>query len=280
MGGGNVSLTWAVILGVVQGLTEFLPVSSSGHLVIVQGLAGVKMPGISFEVAVHLGTLLAVLIALWPDVKTLLGGLTAPAPPGPRHPSRRGSGRRLLAMMVVAFLPTGVIGLAGKDLFERLFDSPRAAAWALLVTGTILAVTPSLLGGRTRLLEVKGRQALLVGTAQGLAIVPGLSRSGLTIAAGLAAGLEPDAAARFSFLLSVPAILGAAAVDSLDLLGSGALPVPAAPLLLGAFTATLTGIVSVRWMLSLVRRGRLRPFAYYCWALGILTLALTYLRPL
>jgi len=275
-----VSLTWAAILGIVQGLTEFLPVSSSGHLVIVQGLAGVKMPGISFEVAVHLGTLLAVLIALWPDVRALMGGLAAHAPPGKRRLARRGSERQLLAMMVVALVPTGVIGVAGKDFFERLFASPRAAAWALIVTGAILAVTPSLLGGNTRLLEVRGRQALLVGTAQGLAIVPGLSRSGLTIAAGLAAGLEPDAAARFSFLLSVPAILGAAAVDALDVLRGGAVAVPAAPVVVGTLAATLAGVASVRWMLGLVRRGRLRPFAYYCWAVGILTLVLTHSRPL
>lgn len=280
MGGGDVSLTWAAILGIVQGLTEFLPVSSSGHLVILQSLTGLKMPGLTFEVAVHLGTLLAVLIALWPDVRALLGALVGRPPPGSRRLRRRGSERRLLAMIVVALIPTGVIGLAGKDFFEKLFASPRAAAWALLLTGLILAVTPSLLRGRTRLLEVRGRQALLVGTAQGLAIVPGLSRSGLTIAAALAAGLEPDAAARFSFLLSVPAILGAAAVDALDVLRSGGLTIPAPPLVVGTLTATLVGVASVRWMLGLVRQGRLQPFAYYCWAAGILTLASTYLRPL
>lgn len=273
------SLTWAAVLGVVQGLTEFLPVSSSGHLVILQGLTGVKMPGVTFEVAVHLGTLLAVLIALWPDVKMLLHAIFGPPPRQIRFAHQRRSQRQLLAMILLALVPTGVIGLAGKDFFERLFTSPRAAAWALLVTGAVLAVTPSLSGGRTRLLAVRGRQALAVGTAQALAIVPGLSRSGLTIAAGLACGMEPDAAARFSFLLSIPAILGAAAVDALDALGSGGLALAAAPLLVGAVTATLVGVISVRWMLRLVRQGSLRSFAYYCWAVGIITLAATYLHP-
>lgn len=277
------SLTWAAILGAVQGLTEFLPVSSSGHLVILQGLAGLKMPGVTFEIAVHLGTLLAVLIALWGDVRTLLGGLWRPSP-GRRKGGGQGGERQLLAALLVALVPTGVIGLAGKDFFESLFDSPRAAALALLLTGLILLATPALSRGRTGLFRVKGRQALAVGGAQGLAIVPGLSRSGLTIAAGLACGLEPDAAARFSFLLSIPAILGAAGVDALDVLKGGPLSaataLPPGPLLVGALTATLVGAVSVRWMLDLVRRGRLRPFAYYCWAVGLLTLVLTYLAGL
>ncbi|MEW5934550.1 MAG: undecaprenyl-diphosphate phosphatase [Bacillota bacterium] len=277
------SLTWAAILGAVQGLTEFLPVSSSGHLVILQGLAGLKMPGVTFEIAVHLGTLLAVLIALWGDVRSLLVGLWRPSP-GRRRGGRQGGERQLLAALLVALVPTGVIGLAGKDFFERLFDSPRAAALALLLTGLILVATPALSRGHTGLFRVKGRQALAVGGAQGLAIVPGLSRSGLTIAAGLACGLEPDAAARFSFLLSIPAILGAAGVDALDALKGGpslaATSLLPGPLLVGALTATLVGAVSVRWMLDLVRRGRLRPFAYYCWAVGLLTLVLTYLAGL
>lgn len=274
------SLTWAAILGAVQGLTEFLPVSSSGHLVILQGLVGLKMPGVTFEIAVHLGTLLAVLIALWRDVRSLLVGLWRPSP-GRRRGGRQGSERQLLAALLVALVPTGVIGLAGKDFFVRLFDSPRAAALALLLTGLILVATPALSRGHTGLFRVKGRQALAVGSAQGLAIVPGLSRSGLTIAAGLACGLEPDAAARFSFLLSIPAILGAAGVDALDALKGGPSLAPTnllpGPLLVGALTATLVGAVSVRWMLDLVRRGRLRPFAYYCWAVGLLTLVFTYL---
>lgn len=270
-----VSLSWAAILGVVQGLTEFLPVSSSGHLVILQGLAGVKMPGVTFEVAVHLGTLLAVIIALWPDVKALAGARAGPARPGDKRAGPTGSPRGLLVMLAVALVPTGVIGLAGKDFFERLFASPRAAAGALLLTGVVLALTPGLSRGRTPLPGVRARQALAVGTAQGLAIVPGLSRSGMTIAAGLACGLDPDAAARFSFLLSVPAILGAAAADLLDSLGGAAPALPAGPLLVGTVTATLTGVVSVRWTLRLVRQGRLRPFAYYCWAVGLLALAAT-----
>ncbi len=278
------SLTWAAILGAVQGLTEFLPVSSSGHLVILQGLAGLQLPGVTFEIAVHLGTLLAVLIALWGDVRTLVGGLFSPSP-GRRRGGRQGGERQLLAALLVALLPTGIIGLAGKGFFERLFDSPRAAAVALLLTGVILLMTPALSRGRTSLFRVKARQALAVGTAQGLAIVPGLSRSGLTIAASLACGLEPDAAARFSFLLSVPAILGAAAVDALDALGGGtsslaAAALPPGPLLVATLTATVVGVVSVRWMLGLVRRGRLRPFAYYCWAAGLLTLALMHLGQL
>lgn len=279
------SLLWAAVLGAVQGFTEFLPVSSSGHLVILQGLFGVNVPGVSFEVAVHLGTLLAVVVALWGDVReVLLALLPGPGQPRGRDRAERvhaGGGRRLLAAILVAVIPTGVIGLAGKDLFERLFDSPRAAACALLVTGLVLAVTPYLSRGRTALFAVRCRQALAVGTAQGIAIVPGLSRSGLTIAAALASGLEPDAAARFSFLLAIPAILGAGAAEVLDLLAApaGAAGPGTLPLLVGALTAALTGILSVRWMLGLVKRGRLRGFAYYCWAAGTLALLLSYVLP-
>ncbi|HHY94465.1 MAG TPA: undecaprenyl-diphosphate phosphatase [Firmicutes bacterium] len=285
------SWVWAILLGAIQGLTEFLPVSSSGHLVILQGLAGIKAPGVTFEVALHLGTLLAVVVVLWSDIRAIwddlvYGGTQAPGRLG-RPRRRQRSGRRLLVMLLVACLPTGAIGVLGKDALERLFSSPAAAAWALVGTGLVLMASPLLLRGRTPMSRVKVGQALLVGTAQGLAIIPGLSRSGITITAGLAAGLEPDAAARFSFLLSIPAILGAAAVDVFDLrrqagaslsgwlAAAGLSPVS---LLLGVGTATVVGIVSVRWMLGLVRRGQLRPFAYYCFLIAALTLAITYLR--
>ncbi len=281
------SIGWALVLGVVQGLTEFLPVSSSGHLVILQGLLGIKAPGVTFEVTVHLGTLLAVLVVLWPEVSVLLKTLAGRGGRSRARPGGMGSwdiagGVRLWLALIVATIPTGLIGFLGKDFFERLFASPAAAAAALLGTGVVLTVSPLLAWGRTSLFGVRGRQALLVGTAQGLAIVPGLSRSGLTITAALASGLEPDAAARFSFLLSIPAIVGAALVDFLDMAKAGGLAgaagsVPVLSLLAGFAVAAAVGVVAVRWMIELVRRGRLRPFAYYCWAVGVATLAWVYL---
>lgn len=271
MGGGEMSWGWALVLGVIQGLTEFLPVSSSGHLVILQGLAGVKTPGVTLEVALHLGTLLAVLVALRSDVAWLWRSCCGPG-------GREGKeGRRLLWMLAVALVPTGVIGLAGKSFFERAFSSPAAAATALLGTGAVLAFTPVLSRGRTSLSRVRWSQAFCIGVAQGLAIFPGISRSGLTIAAALASGLEPEAAARFSFLLSVPAVLGAAGLDAWGILAEGGMGIPAFSLLAGTAAATVVGVLAVRWMLQLVRHGRLRGFAYYCWLVGALTLIWIYL---
>lgn len=248
----------SVLLGLLQGLTEFLPVSSSGHLVLAQSLLpGFRQPGVLFDVLLHVGTLLAVLAYFRGDVGELLGSLL----PG-GDPARR----RLALLLVAATVPTGLIGVLFKDPLEALFHAPRAAAAMLLVTGALLWVSEALARPRLGLEGLGYGRALAVGVVQGMAIVPGISRSGSTIAAGMLLGVRGEDAARFSFLLSVPAVLGAVVlqVPELAAVEPGAPGVYAA----GVLAAFLSGLWAIRFLLAVIRRGRFRWFAVYCWCLG------------
>lgn len=253
----------AALLGLVQGITEFLPVSSSGHLVLSQKLLGLHEPELLFDVAVHVGTLFAVLMVFRADIYAMLRGLWA------NDPEAR-QGRRLLMLVVAGSIPTALMGLIFKDTFESLFASVSAVGVALLVTGLLLMATRYAPQAARGLEQTGWGRAVLIGIAQGLAITPGVSRSGTTIAAGLLLGMERELAARFSFVLSIPAILGALALQIKDL--SPQSQTPLSPLLVGAVVAALTGYAALKLLIKLVKGGRLHWFAYYCWALGIAAL--------
>jgi undecaprenyl-diphosphatase len=254
----------AVLLGVVQGLTEFLPISSSGHLVIGQRLLGLEEPHLLFDVAVHVGTLVAVLIVFLDDLRSMLWSIVPGADGDP-------AARRLVWLVIVGSVPAGLAGLLLEDFFESLFASMMTVGVALLVTGGVLFATVRFPAGQRSVSEVGWRSALLVGVAQAMAIIPGISRSGATICAGLGVGMQRELAARFSFILSIPAILGALVLQLRDLPPLS--PGETAPLLLGGVVAAATGYVALRLLISLVKRGRLHWFAYYCWCLGALTVA-------
>lgn len=248
----------SVLLGLLQGLTEFLPVSSSGHLVLAQSLIpGFEQPGVLFDTLLHGGTLLAVVVYFRRDVQAILASLL----PG-GDPSRR----RMALLLAAATVPTGLIGVVFKAPLEALFHAPRSAAAMLLVTGALLWASEVLARPRMGLEGLGYGRALAVGTAQGLAIVPGISRSGATIAAGTLLGIRGEDAARFSFLLSVPAILGAVVlqlphVDSLE-------PARLGTYVAGVVAAFAAGLWAIRFLLTAIRRGRFRWFAVYCWLLG------------
>lgn len=262
----------ALALGVLQGLTEFLPVSSSGHLVILQEILGTNPPGVVYEIVVHLGTLLAVAIVFRADIARIIRGML-----GGRA---QGAYGRLGWLVLAGTVVTGIIGVGLKPAFERLFSSLTVVGSALLVTGLILWGTGLVRAGRRDIGGLRLTDALGVGLVQALAITPGISRSGATIAGGIYLGIDRDTAARFSFLLSIPAILGAAALDLADLgealAGGGGL----SPLVLGTgFTAAfLSGLVALVSLLHLVRRGKLAVFAYYTWAVGLAVLIWQMLR--
>ena len=262
----------AILLGALQGLTEFLPVSSSGHLALLQQFFGLHEPALIFDLFVHIATLFAVVLMYRRDIWALI---TAWVGPGSSTPflshapevyAERSSARRLGMLLIVANLPTAVIGLTFESTFERLFTIPWAVGLALIGTGTILWCVKQfvLRPGKTKMGIA---HALLLGCVQGLAITPGISRSGSTIAAALLCGIPRDMAARFSFLMSIPAILGATLLKSasLNALSSEQLSLIAA----GMLSALIVGYVALRVLVHLVQQGDLWRFAFYCWCLGL-----------
>jgi len=241
----------SLLLGLVQGLTEFVPISSSAHLIIVPALMHMPPPPLAFDVLLHLGTLLAVVGFFWRDLVGL-------AVDGWRGENRA---RQAILFLFVGTLPAAVFGFLGRDLFERLFQSPAATAWQLALTGVLLFLADRSRQADRRVADLGAARAVIVGAGQALAIVPGISRSGATIAFGLWCGLSRAEAARFSFLLSIPAILGAGFVEARSLPAGGPGPV----YWLGFLAALVSGAASIGLLLRYLRRGRLWPFALYCW---------------
>lgn len=249
----------AFFLGLVQGLTEFLPISSSGHLVLGEHLLNIQSGDITFEVAVHIGTLLAVLVYFRQDLCAVVVDFF-----------RGGKMRRAGWMLLLATVPTGLIGFGFKDLFESLFAAPRFAAAGLLVTSLILFLAEKIKRGDRPLSKVRSLDALLVGLLQGFAIIPGISRSGSTIAAGLWVGMSRDAAARFSFLLSIPAILGAAVLQAGDFQRVD--PGQYLPMAVGIIASAISGYLAIGILMRVLRQGKLYGFSIYTSLVGILGL--------
>lgn len=272
----------ALFLGLLQGATEFLPISSSGHLVLIPWLLGWPIPSLPFDAMAHWGTLVAVIAYFWRDWAALLRG----AWEGFRTRSLHDPATHLLLLIIVGTVPGALAGALLEDFFERMFARPAAAAGFLLLTAAILTLaergwarrSPNSDGAPRPLSAISWLDALTVGVAQALAILPGVSRSGATIAAGLGRGLEREAAARFSFLLSAPVILGAGALQLVQLADTGT-PVEEVPfLLIGFLTALVSGLAAIHFLLAYVRRRSLYPFALYCVLLGILGLIVAALR--
>jgi undecaprenyl-diphosphatase len=255
----------AVLLGVVQGITEFLPVSSDGHLVIAQTLLGVREQGLLFVIAVHVGSLLALLVFYRARVLALVRGVLGREP----------SALAYVAKLVVATLPAVVVGLFFKDAVEAMFAAPWVAGAGLLVTGSFLLTTRAT-QGEAHGSEPGIAQALWIGCAQALAIAPGISRSGSTIAIALAFGVAPLAAAEFSFLLGIIAITGAAVLELPELLATPAASLT--PLWVGALAAAVSGLAALGLLVRLLRDRRFHWFAAYTWAAGLAFLVYLALR--
>jgi undecaprenyl-diphosphatase len=263
----------ALVLGIVQGATEYLPVSSSGHLVIAQHLFGLEEPALFFDIVLHLGTLVAVVWYYRRDlVKLALETFEALRELASGHSwketLRSYPGFRFALLIFVGTIPTAVIGIAFEDTFERLFESVRLVGLMLILTGTVLLLTRLARGGGRDAAEMRWPDALIIGVVQGMAITPGISRSGVTIAAALLLGIERETAARYSFLLSIPSILGALLLR----MGGAEDGVGTAALVVGFVAAALTGYLCLTLLVRLVKRGRLSWFAPYCFALGLLAL--------
>lgn len=250
------SLFHALLLGAVQGLTEFLPISSSGHLVLVQHLLHLQGDSLSFDVLLHFGTLLAVVVALRRDIIHLL---TRPFD-------------RLVGLIIISTIPTVAIGLIFEKTFESIFHSGATLGIEFIITGTMLLYVESLAHHERPVLarEMKYHSAFWIGMAQGTAILPALSRSGLTLCTALGAGIERKDAVRYSFLLSVPIILGATVFELKDIPQSQFVLNPI--LLAGMAVSAITGYIAIRFLLRMIERASLRPFGYYTLVLGALIL--------
>lgn len=256
----------AVALGLVQGLTEFIPISSSGHLVIVPSLFGWDEQGLAFDVLLHFGSLIALIVYFWGDLMDIARGAWA----------GDASSRKMILLLAVGTVPAGVAGLALAETFEQQFEDAPGAALQLLLTAAILVAAELVLRARShkaaregtdlrRMTSLRTWEAGLIGVAQAIAIVPGISRSGSTIASGLALGLRRQDAARFAFLLAIPALLGAAIVQIPDLAGEGLGWGPA----IGGFLASLVAsYLAIAGLLRFLRNNTLYPFALYCLIAG------------
>ncbi len=264
----------AIILGVVQGLTEFLPISSSGHLVVVQKLLGIEQHDIAFDVAAHLGTLCAILTIYYALAKRLIIALFNPR----QCLSGSSPEGRLIQMIFWGSLPTAVIGLGFKHQFESLFTNLKFVGTGFIITGLVLLLSKLKGGAHMNKVQVQNLdgiekidwwKAMLIGVAQGLAIAPSISRSGSTIIAGLLLGLPGATAAMFSFMLSLPAVAGAAVLELKDVAWESS---RIGLLATGLITAYLAGVVGLWGTLQVVKKGRLEVFTIYLVALGIFIL--------
>lgn len=266
---------YAILLGLIQGLTEFLPVSSSGHLVAFQQIFNIEEASMAFDVVLHLGTLVAVVAFYFNDLKLIvkefflwvseLLGLKD------RKSTQSKSGYRVIMfMLVIASIPTAIIGILFNDIFEKMFSSIHIIGFTLLITGVILWLANNMLKGHKKAKDMSIVDALTIGLLQGVAITPGISRSGSTIFAGLFRKLDVDLATKFSFLLSIPAILGAAILEGRKVIKAGLGLTDAFPMLLGAIVAMISGYLAIRFFVSLIKKNKLNYFSYYCWTVGAL----------
>ena len=271
----------AIILGVIQGLTEFLPVSSSGHLVLFQNLFGLKEPELLFDICLHVGTLVAVLIVFYRDILEILSALA-------RIPTRMKPAGGLLKLcetdpavrmallIVVGSVPTAIIGLLFKEVVDHIFGSTAIVGCMLIITGTLLWLTRRFQGEGRPVIKTTLKDALIIGIVQGLAILPGISRSGSTISTALFLGVDRKVAGRYSFLLSIPAIVGALvlSLDTPEL----ATTIPLPTIVAGSVISAIVGWLALVILLRVVDRGQLHRFAPYCWLVGIVTLGLHVLK--
>lgn len=269
----------AIILGLVQGVAEFLPISSSGHLSIFQNffqMADVEHDHMFFDVLLHLGTLVAVFVAYRKDIAELLREFFAmvhlrrlPAGQKPDVPARR-----MILMIILATLPL-VLVLPIKDYVESLYKNTFFIAFALFLTGALLFLSDRMPRGNKTASNATMLDALLVGLAQAVAVVPGLSRSGTTISAGMARGFDRSYAVKFSFLMSIPAVLGANLLSIVDAAKAGIDPSLLPVYLVGVVVAMVSGYAAISLLRYIAQKGRFGGFAYYCWGAGLVTLILS-----
>ncbi len=260
------SIFEAIILGIIQGLTEFLPVSSSGHLVIFQEILGMEEPGVTLEVLLHFGTLFSVIWVFRKDFKGLFLFW------------RDQQQQYFLFMILCGVAVTAAIGLFFNNYVDILFKSTLLVGFMLLVTGTILKLLTIIPRGDKKIATMKVSDAVWIGLLQGLAIIPGISRSGSTIMAALWRGLDNETAVRYSFILSAPVIFGATLLEIKDLIMVGIEQHMLINYIIGGLMSFLAGVFAIKVFIRLLTGRKLHYFSYYCWIVGCLVIGLSLWR--
>ncbi len=273
------TIVYAAILGLVQGVAEFLPISSSGHLALLENILGgsglLELDDSAlFNIMLHLATLVAVVAAYWRDIAAMfveLGAMGGDLVHGRGLAVRERPARKMIYMLIVATLPLFII-VPFNDAIESLNEIPWFIGAALILTGTLLYIADRLPKGEKNVKTMTVVDALVIGLAQGLATIPGLSRSGTTIAAGMGRGLKRSFAVRFSFLMSLLSVAGAVILQVLDVIGEGVDTALLPAYGVGMLVAGVTGYLSIRLLQAIVRKGRFGGFAYYCWFVGVVSI--------
>ncbi len=276
----TITVIQAIILGFIQGATEFVPVSSSGHLVIVPWLLGWEKPSLLFDTLLHWGTLLAIFVVFWRDFLAMIRAWFLSL----AHRSLADPDARTAWFIILGTLPAVVAALLFEDALEAMFLNPQAAGFFLIVTAALLFFSEQLTnryaGDGRPLDRMTWIDAIIIGVAQAFALFPGISRSGSTIAAGLARGIRREQAARFSFLLGTPAFFGAGLLQVVKVMGEDVnlLVGNLTPILIGFAVSAVTGVVVIRFLLRYLRNHTLYIFSAYCLVLGLATVVLTMVR--
>ncbi len=272
-----IDLISAIILGAVQGISEFLPISSSAHLVLVPHLLGVET-SLVFDTILHLGTLVAIFSVFWKDIVNILKGFILSILDLTESKEvflkgiREVPAKRFAWLLIVATIPTGIMGILFKDAIETIFRGTLFIGVFLIITGILLYMSERHKSGSITERDMTFKQAIALGVCQGLAVLPGISRSGATISAGLFAGLNREYAARYSFILSIPAVLGAGLIQIKDIV---TIDVSAFVLVAGFLSSVIFGYLSIKLLLKMIEGWSLDIFAFYCWIIGIITILAT-----
>ncbi len=272
----------AIILGFVQGLAEFLPISSSGHLAVLQYIFGIKGGDVLlFAVLLHFGTLLSIFAVYYLDIWMLLKELISvfkDVLSGKGLQPNKNAYRKLGLMIIMASIPTAFFGILFKDAFGAMYNSLLTIGIGFILTGTLLFVAEKLGKGIKGTNEMTFRDAFIVGLFQSVAIAPGISRSGSTIVGGLFTGATRELAVRFAFLISIPSVLGALAIEAPDVFSNGLNQASWLPVATGVIIAAVTGFIAIKTMIKVVSNKKLHYFSYYTWILGAAVIAYTLIK--
>lgn len=291
------NLFQSIIMGIVQGITEFLPVSSSGHLAIFKHILHIETDtGILFDILLHIGTLIAIFTVFFKDIKELIiegcrligdvvmnlvaffKNLSAKDNPEPYRKVISSSSRKFVLLIIVSTIPTGIIGVLGGDIVEVAADTLIVPGICLLITSVLLLIADGVRGGRKKIGGVTYTNGFVLGICQGIATLPGLSRSGTTITACLLSGFERGLAVKYSFIMSIPAILGAAILELKDI---GSLSIGAGEwisYLVGMLVAAAVGYICIKVMLQVVRKKKFKGFSIYCAVVGIIAIIASFVK--